>query len=84
MVMSDDQIGVADAKAHLSALLDRVERGDVITICRHGSPVAVLAPARPSYEAALIKARALRARGRGATLRANETWRSLAHEGHRH
>ena len=37
-------IGLAEAKATLSALLDRVERGETITITRYNSPVAELRP----------------------------------------
>jgi len=35
---------VADTKAQLSALLADVERGETVTITRHGRPVAILAP----------------------------------------
>ena len=43
-----DTIKLADAKAHLSELVDRVEAGDTIDITRRGKPVARLtAPARP-------------------------------------
>jgi prevent-host-death family protein len=37
-------IGAYDAKARLSALLDRVERGEEIVITRHGRPIARLVP----------------------------------------
>lgn len=41
-------ISLADAKAHLSELVDRVEAGDSIDITRRGKPVARLtAVARP-------------------------------------
>jgi prevent-host-death family protein len=41
-------ITLADAKAHLSELVDRVEAGDSIEITRRGRPVARLtAVARP-------------------------------------
>ncbi len=40
----DTQIGAFEAKTHLSALLDRVERGERITITRRGKPVAEIAP----------------------------------------
>ncbi|MBZ9760522.1 type II toxin-antitoxin system prevent-host-death family antitoxin [Mesorhizobium sp. CA8] len=41
-------INLADAKAHLSELVDRVEAGDSIDIIRRGKPVARLtAVARP-------------------------------------
>jgi prevent-host-death family protein len=38
------QVGVYDAKTHLPALLDEVEKGETITITRHGRPVARLTP----------------------------------------
>lgn len=38
------QIGVYEAKTHLPRLLDEVERGESITITRHGRPVARLVP----------------------------------------
>jgi prevent-host-death family protein len=37
-------IGAFEAKTHLSALLDRVSRGEKITITRHGIPAAMLIP----------------------------------------
>ncbi|MER8863896.1 type II toxin-antitoxin system Phd/YefM family antitoxin [Mesorhizobium sp. M0751] len=41
-------VNLADAKAHLSELVDRVEAGDSIDITRRGKPVARLtAVARP-------------------------------------
>ena len=52
-------ITLADAKAHLSKLLDRVEAGDSIDITRRGKPVARLtAPVRPRkrIDAALLLA----------------------------
>lgn len=35
-------IGAYDAKARLSELLDRVEKGEQIVITRHGKPIARL------------------------------------------
>lgn len=37
-------VGAYEAKTHLSALLDRVESGEHISITRHGRVVAVLSP----------------------------------------
>ena len=37
-----DSISLADAKTHLSELVDRVEAGDSIDITRRGKPVARL------------------------------------------
>lgn len=52
-------ITLADAKAHLSELVDRVEAGDTIDITRRGKPVARLtAVARPRkpIDAAMLQA----------------------------
>jgi prevent-host-death family protein len=38
-------VGAFHAKTHLSELLDRAEKGETITITRHGKPVARLVPA---------------------------------------
>ena len=40
------QVGVYDAKTHLPKLLDEVERGETVTITRHGRPIARLVPVR--------------------------------------
>jgi prevent-host-death family protein len=39
-----DSYSLADAKAHLSALLDRVEGGETVEITRRGKPVAQITP----------------------------------------
>jgi prevent-host-death family protein len=39
-------VGAYEAKTHLSALLERVEAGEEITITRHGAPVAKLVPVK--------------------------------------
>jgi prevent-host-death family protein len=38
------RIGSYEAKTHLPRLLDEVARGEIITITKHGVPVAVLVP----------------------------------------
>lgn len=43
-----ETIGAYDAKTHLSQLLERVIKGERITITKHGVPVAVLQS--PEYE----------------------------------
>ena len=40
-------VSVADAKAHLSELLAKVEAGEQVQITRHGKPIANLTPAVP-------------------------------------
>lgn len=61
----DGSIGAYEAKAKLSELLDRVERGEAITITRRGQVVARLVPPgpdgpAPSPEAVIEAFRAFR------------------------
>ena len=46
------RIGAYEAKTHLPRLLDRVERGESLTITRHGKPVARLVPVAGERERA--------------------------------
>lgn len=39
-----ETVGAYEAKTHLPKLLERVQKGEHITITRHGVPVAVLQP----------------------------------------
>ena len=61
-----ESVGAFEAKTHLSALLDRVAKGERITITRHGVPAALLvpvveAPARLAHHEIVEQMRALRA-----------------------
>jgi len=40
-------VGAYEAKTHLPALLERVAKGEHITITKHGVPVAQLVPVQP-------------------------------------
>jgi prevent-host-death family protein len=40
----ENRVGLFEAKTHLSSLVERVARGERITITKHGTPVAVLVP----------------------------------------
>ncbi|PWV97533.1 prevent-host-death family protein [Hoeflea marina] len=40
-----DEVGILQARNNLSALIERVERGEEVTITRHGKPVAKLVSA---------------------------------------
>jgi prevent-host-death family protein len=42
-----ETVGAYEAKTHLPKLLERVQKGEQITITKHGIPVAVLRPAAP-------------------------------------
>ncbi len=51
---------LADAKAHLSALVDRAEAGEAVSITRRGKPVAQITPAdRPRKKVDLASLRRL-------------------------
>ncbi|HET8626394.1 MAG TPA: type II toxin-antitoxin system prevent-host-death family antitoxin [Thermomicrobiales bacterium] len=58
------RVGAYEAKTHLAQLLDEVERGETITITRHGVPVAKLVPpdgaGRRDVDEAIEKLRELR------------------------
>ncbi len=79
---------IAEAKTHLSKIIERVEQGEEITIARNNKPVAVISRPRKSVEEIMADVRALResirARNGGRNfLEPGETWREVIHEGHR-
>ena len=45
-----ETVGAYEAKTHLAQILERVAKGEKITIARHGVPVAVLQPAASSRQ----------------------------------
>jgi prevent-host-death family protein len=72
-----DTIGAFGAKTHLAALLDRVARGERITITRHGVPAAMLVPVgesgrRLTHEEIVEGMRALRKRVKPDTMSVRE------------
>ena len=75
------EVGLFDAKTHLSMLINRVERGEEITITRRGVAVARLVPAqsqqRPDLKQVAAKIREL---SRGVKLK-GVTIRELIEEG---
>ncbi|HKO06343.1 MAG TPA: type II toxin-antitoxin system prevent-host-death family antitoxin [Alphaproteobacteria bacterium] len=64
------EVGALEAKNTLSALLDRVERGEEVVITRHGREVARLVPPKGvvNREEARAAARRIREMSRGVTL----------------
>jgi prevent-host-death family protein len=76
-------VGVYEAKTQLPRLLNRVSRGERITITRHGVPVAVIVPpeARTKRPVADVVAE-LQTFGRGRKLR-GLSLRSLIASGRR-
>jgi len=56
-------VNVAEAKAHLSEILDKVEAGEEVVITRHGKPVALVRQVTPRKQPLDFQAlAALRAR----------------------
>lgn len=55
-----DTVGAFEAKTHFASLLERVAKGETITITKHGNPVAKLVPVhaasdRQKREAAIAR-----------------------------
>ena len=72
------EFGLFEAKNKLSALVDRVEKGEEITITRRGTPVAKLVPLNPGFDRAKARAAVqglleLRAKLKGPPL----TWEEI-------
>jgi len=44
------RVSIAEAKAHLSELIDQARAGEDIEITRRGEPVATIRPAERSFE----------------------------------
>ncbi len=47
-----ETIGAFEAKTRFSTLLERVAKGETVTITRHGTPVARLVPVAPAADQA--------------------------------
>ena len=50
------EVGAYEAKTHLSRLLDRVAKGERITITKHGAPVAMLVPVETARQRTVSEA----------------------------
>lgn len=80
-------IGLAEAKARLSEIVDRVEGGETITILRNGNPVAEMRPARKlSPQEVVDRIRAIQkriAKRAGKPHPTRGRLRDAMHKGHR-
>jgi prevent-host-death family protein len=63
------EIGAFEAKNKLSALLDRVELGEVIVITRHGEPITKLVPDTGEFDRSQASAASQRIRARAQELK---------------
>lgn len=76
-------VGAYEAKTHLSQLLDRVAKGERITITRHGVPVADLVPVDPRPHGSISETiAALKEFRRGQRLE-GDSLRDMIEEGRR-
>ena len=78
------QVGVYEAKTHLPQLLDEVERGETVTITRHGKPVARIVPMDAHRLTVHEAIEATIAFGKKHPLGDEVTIRELIEEGRRH
>lgn len=76
------QIGVHAARTQLSRLLDEVERGETITITRHGHPIARVVPVRGQQRSVKEAIAPVEAFRQGHTL-GDITIKELVEEGRR-
>jgi prevent-host-death family protein len=78
-------IGTFEAKNKLSALLERVERGEEIEITRRGRPIARLVPARGARDQKAVRAAIKGLRELAATLNLGPfdwtEWKGMRDEG---
>ena len=82
-IFMSESVGAYEAKTHLPQLLERVSKGERITITRHGVPVAMLVPAstskQPDIRAAVEEMKTFR---KGRSLK-GLTIREMVEEGRR-
>ena len=79
-----EQIGAYEAKTHLPRLLDRVARGESLTITRHGKPVARLVPVAGDRERAQAAATRIVERRKNLKRVPLADLIATIHEGHRY
>jgi prevent-host-death family protein len=78
-------VGAYEAKTHLAQLLERVARGEKITITKRGKPIAMLVPPPPSAKdiKQVVKEFQEYSKKQGRTL-GDLTFRDLIEEGRRY
>ena len=79
-----EMIGAYEAKTHLPHLLDRVARGESLTITRHGRPVARLVPVIADRERAQEATARIVERRRHLKRTPLAELMTTIHEGHRY
>lgn len=79
-----EHVGVYDAKTRLPSLLEKVRKGQQVTITKHGVPIALIVPYRvsasPSIDETIAKIKKLR---KGVSL-GGQTVRQAMEKGRRY
>jgi len=76
-------IGTFDAKTHFSALIEQVEKGEQVTITKHGKPVAKLIPTSlKNPEQARLAIQRIESLSKNLKLKGLD-WKSLRDQGRR-
>lgn len=79
-----ETVGVSEARRNLSKLLDRVARGENLTITRHGKPVARLVPVATDRDRAQEALDSIAELRRHIKLAPLAELMAMTHEGHRY
>ena len=79
-----ETIGAFEAKTHLPQLLERVARGESLTITKHGKPVARLVPVDSNRKRAREAAARIIERRQNIARVSLKQLLSTVHEGHRY
>ena len=79
-----ERVGAYEARTHLSKLLNRVARGESLTITRHGKPVAKLVPIANNRDRAREAAARIFERRRHLKLAPVAELMKTVHEEHRY
>ena len=83
-IMTMHTIGAFEAKTHLPQLLERVARGESLTITKHGKPVARLVPVDSSRKQAREAAARIIERRQNIERVPLQQLLATVHEGHRY
>lgn len=79
-----ESVGSYEAKTHLPGLLDRVAKGERITITKHGVPVAMLVPVEETMRDRRSSIEAMKEFGKGRRLPDGMSIRDMIEEGRRY
>lgn len=76
-------VGVYELKTHLSAVLDRVQAGETVTVTRHATAIAYITPAQAGARTPAEAAASIRRHREGRSLQGT-TIRELIDEGRKY